>query len=196
MIYLVCGTPRTCSSAFMQGSEAGGMAVVTSAVRDEFNRKRSDQYYRPNPRGLYEPDRTALEHGWTERHNNKAIKRVAPFGCNNVFTFVDQLPISLYSVVFLRRDSEEVRQSYEAMMGMSLEWLTVEYIERASATALEKLQKREDCVSVVEIEHRDLIADPITCFRRSKWPIDHQLAAAVIDPSLHRFQREKLVEGI
>lgn len=196
MIYLVCGTPRTGSSAFMQGAEAGGMNVVASPERDKFNTRKSDGHYLPNPKSLFEFNRTdILSTDWSLVNDGKALKWIAPFGCPDVFRFIDYLPVHEYRIVFLNRDSEEIRQSYEAMMGLDLKWLTLEYIEQVTITALTKLLNRRDC-TVVEIEHRDLMSDPKEAFRQSGWPLDSHLAGSVIDKTLHRFRREQLVEGI
>lgn len=197
MIYVVCCTPRTGSSAFLEGVEAGGMSVATSAARDGFIARHSDCQYQVNPHSLYEPDPAELfEHGWPKQHDGQAIKLVAPFGRMDVFRFVGLMSVHQYRVVFLKRDAEEVRQSYEAVVQRRIPWLTTEYIERVSGTALEHLRNRRDCVEVVEINHLDLMAEPAAAYRRTGWPLDPERAAAVIDIEKHRYRRERLVEGI
>lgn len=185
MIYLVTGFMRSGTSMFMQALEAGGMTVVRSESRDRMNAAHSDELYRPNPESLYEPDvREMREPGWPRQHDGKALKVVAPF--------LPRLAVHGYRVVFMRRDPEEIRQSYEGAFGVRLR---VERIEQTVFEGLRTLRNRRDVHDLVGLNFADVIDDPVSAFASLNWPIDAQAAVSVVDPSLYRFRKELLTVG-
>lgn len=166
--------------------ESGGLPVVRSESRDRLNAAHSDQHYRPNPVSLYEPDERAMRvPGWPRQHDGHAVKVVVPF--------LGRLAAHEYRVVFMRRDSEEIRQSYEGAFGARL---ASQQIETVIAEALRTLRNRRDVHELIELHYADVIDDPVLSLASLNWPIDVQVAAAVVDPALYRFRRETLVEGL
>ena len=107
MIYLVTGFMRSGTSAFMQSIEKGGLPIIASKERDDFNILFSDGEYIPNPVGLYEPNISDIQNKQFLLDNDgMALKVVAPL--------VHCLPVHEYNIVFIHRDEEEIRQSLSA----------------------------------------------------------------------------------
>lgn len=189
MLSLVSGFMRSGTSMIMSCLEAGGMDVVKSEQRDKFGAAHSDQHYRVNPYGLYEPDiREMNEPGWPKQHDGKVLKVVVPW--------LRALSVHDYRVVFMLRDPEEIRQSYEAAFGGKMKR---EAIERQTVEALDQLRNRRDVRTITTLNYRDVVDDPILAFaklRSDGWPIDGEAAASVVQPELCRFRREKLTVGI
>lgn len=180
MIYVVSGYMRSGTSMMMQALEAGGMPVLRSERRDRLNESHADEQYRPNPISLYEPDPREMTLGWPRQHDGLAIKVVVPF--------LPRLSVHEYKVCFMRRDPEEIRQSYEGAFGQRLD---LERIERATSEALLTLRNRRD-VELTELWYPDVIEHGLDL----DWPCDMEKANAVINPDLYRFRRERLTVGI
>lgn len=186
MIYVVSGYMRSGTSMLMQCLEAGGMSVVASPQRDIVNRRHSDQHYRPNPRSLYEPTDSEIgKPGWPREHDGMAIKVLAPF--------VRHLAVHEYRAVFMLRDPEEIRQSYEAAFKGRV---TCDQIAQCQQEAFGMLHNRRDVLSVSTMQYADVVADPLAALQELNWPVDAKKAASVVQPELYRFRRERLVEGL
>lgn len=186
MIYLISGYMRSGTSMMMQCLEAGGIPVVRSEVRDRLNDRHSDLHYRPNPSGLYEPPCSEIgKPGWPREHDGKALKVVAPL--------VRHLSVHEYRAVFMLRDPEEIRQSYEAAFKGRV---NCEQIEQCQQEAFGMLHNRRDVLSVKVLQYADVIANPLAALQELNWPIDAKKASSVVQPELYRFRRERLVEGL
>jgi hypothetical protein len=189
MIYLVSGFMRSGTSMLMQALEAGGMAVVKDAQRDQLNAAHSDVQYQPNPVSLYEPTVAHMRHpGFPRMYDGQVVKIVVPF--------LPMLAVHDYRVVFLRRDAEEIRQSYEGAFGAKL---TTAQIDRAVEEGLKTLRNRKDVRDVFELDYAETVAHPgETCYALTQigWPIDVLAAMAVVDPARYRFRREALTVGL
>lgn len=186
MIYLVSGYMRSGTSMMMQCLEAGGMPVAYSTKRNSLNDRRSDEHYKPNPKGLYEPDDSEIgKPGWPREHDEKALKVVAPF--------VRHLSVHAYRAVFMQRDPEEIRQSYEAAFKGKV---TCEQIEQCQQAALESLDNRRDVLTVNILQYADVVVDPLRAMQSLNWPINTDKAASVVQPELYRFRLERLTVGL
>lgn len=196
MIYIVSGMMRSGTTCMMRALEAGGMTVASSPERDQMAAVHADEHYQPNPDSkLYEVP--LKEYGNVDfplAYQGKVIK-VMLWGLDSLAVNPDG-----YRVVIMRRDPEEIRQSYEAFFGHPLRhpWMT-EYeqrIERAHAM----LANRLDVLCVDTIHYHSVINNPDQIFdslrRRNCWKINSEAAAATIDPDLYRFRRERLTVGI
>ena len=191
----------------MRALEAGGMSVRTNKQWNVFAENLSDESYRINPNGeLYElhPRQVALP--WTYV-GNSVVKVVAML----VGRIPDISPDT--RVVFMWRDPEEVRQSFNAIMekmrtaseqyAMQLQYpgpgngdLSTREVEDIQEWAVSFLRRK---FQVTELDYRELLKTPITHFeilRRNGWPIDPARSATVPDESLHRFRKENLTEGV
>lgn len=192
MIHVISGYFRSGTSAMMQALIAGGMSAAWSETRNEVATAHADEHYSPNPNGLYEVP--LKEYGGVRfplQYHGKLIK-VMLWG-------LDHLAVNPegYRVVIMRRDPEEIRQSYEAFFGKKCPSLD-EYAERIER-AKSMLLNRGDVEGVTIMGYREVIDSPAEHFihlRRCGWPIDPLEAAATIDPAQYRFRRELLTVGI
>lgn len=175
----------------MRALIAGGMSAAWSEARDKMAQAHADEHYHPNRSGLYEVP--LAEYGSVDfplTYQGKLIK-VMSFG-------LDGLAVNPqgYRVVLMRRDPEEIRQSYEAFFDQPLRmpWFS-QYAERMER-AVKMLRNRNDVLSVDVMQYRDLVANPLAELAILDWPIDARAAAETIDPQQYRFKRELLTVGI
>lgn len=177
----------------MRALIAGGLDAAWSDVRNQMANSHADKHYHPNRDGLYE---VALKEyadlDFPLKYQGKLIK-VMLWGLDHLAVNPDG-----YRVVIMRRDLEEIRQSYEAFFGHPLRasWLG-EYRERIQR-AQRMLHNRSDVYSTTVLNYRDLIDNPRSTFNELYDLIEFDIdkAATTIDPSLYRFRREKLTVGI
>lgn len=166
---------------------AGGMDAAYSEKRNALANQHADELYHPNRSGLYEVPLSEYDApGFPLQYDGKLIK-VMSWGMRS-------LAVHDYRVVLMRRHPEEIRQSYEGFFGRSIK--LDDYDPKMDA--LEKqLCNRRDVLSVTVIQYRDLVEHPHRELTRlHNWPIDHDLAAATIDPEQYRFRLERLTVGI
>lgn len=171
---------------------AGGMSAAWSEDRNRLADQHADEHYKPNPSGLYEvPLKEYSGVRFPLDYQGKLIK-VMLWG-------LDHLAVNPegYRVIIMRRDPEEIRQSYEAFFGRKCPALN-EYAERIER-AKTMLFNRADVHGVSIIEYGPLCEHPHVVFdhlAKIGWPIDPLEAAAAIDPVLYRFRKEQLTVGI
>lgn len=169
---------------------AGGMPGAWSEERNKLAEQHADERYHPNRSGLYEvPLKEYGEIGFPTQYAGKLIK-VMCWG-------MPTLAVHDYRVCIMRRNKEEIRQSYEGFFGQPLrdKWFA-EYDARMDE--LEKqLRNRKDVRSVAVIQYRELVTNPHKQLSRLfGWEFDVDKAAATIDPTQYRFRLEKLTVGI
>ena len=185
MIYLVTGFMRSGTSMMMQALEAGGLEVAKSEERDMFNELHSGGRYKPNPVGLYElSTREKNNADFPRMYDGKALKCIA--------LFLSKLAVHEYKVIFMRRDAEEIRQSYEAAFGQKIDNKT---IEKRVEESLKTLHNRKDVLEIHEIWYDDILENPKKFLTSLNWPIDVERASKVIDKGLKRFKKEILTQG-
>ena len=191
MIHIVSGFMRSGTSAMMAALIAGGMPAAWSEDRDQLASSRADEHYHPNKAGLYEVP--LAEYGAVDfplKYQDRLIKVMA-WG-------LDGLAVNPrgYRVVLMRRDPEEIRQSYEAFFDQPLRmpWFS-QYAERMER-AVKTLRNRIDVLSVDVMQYRDLVTSPLAELAMLDWPVDVRAAAETIDPLQCRFKRELLTVGI
>jgi len=192
MIHIVSGMYRSGTSAMMQSLIAGGMSAAWSEDRNKIAEQHADEHYSPNKSGLYEVP--LKEYGGLNfplDYQGKLIK-VMLWGLDGLAVNPEG-----YRVVIMRRDPEEIRQSYEAFFGKKCPPLT-EYEGRIDR-ARELLSNRGDVRNVVVFRYANLIKNPQSVMLQLRgrcWPIDPLEAAAAIDPAQYRFRLERLTVGI
>lgn len=198
MFYLVSGFPRSGTSMLMRSLEAGGLPPKTSEVRNGFASRVSDESYQLNPgRDLYELTAQELALPWTYQ-DGVVIKVVAP-----LVSRIPKLPQET-RVVFMWRNAEEVRQSYNAMMEPARNRRGQPQIRETTAADVEAVQRwavrfLREHYQVIEFEYREVLTNPLPHFQilaRNGWPIDAEKSAAVPDPSYQRFKAENITEGL
>lgn len=196
-IYVVSGYMRTGTSMMMRGCIEGGLEPLYSPKRDEVLRGQTadDWYTLQGGASVYEPDMQQMTElaRTPEIHGGKVVKVM--------FGGLPMLAEHAYHYVFMRRDPEEIRQSYEgAFVRSRLGWLMEPgSYERHMRVAVCGIEDRADTLSLTELEYRDVLDDPLAAFRRLRdagWPIDVAQAAAVVDPEMCRYRLETLEVGL
>ena len=186
MIYVVAGFMRSGTSMMMQACEAGGMDVLKSQRRDSKTNRKGEDNFRPNPVSLYEvPMKEMQLVEWPRSHDGKAIKTIGGVA--------SLMCVHEYQAVFMRRDSEEIRQSYHGAFGHNI---PIEAIDENVKEALAVLRNRRDVLETIELNYVDVLSDPEGELSKLGWPMDVEAAAQIIDPEQYRFRKERLVVGL
>jgi hypothetical protein len=89
-----------------------------------------------------------------------------------------------YRVVWMRRDETQRHNSWVKAFGYAEKDRFVDIYQRSEAYLL----ARTDC-AFTYVNYEDVIADPVREFTRIKedgWPINVEIASALVDPSLYR----------
>jgi hypothetical protein len=152
-ITVVSGLPRSGTSLTMQMLAAGGMPVLTDAVR------KPDQ---DNPRGYFEFEpvkRTRRDSTWLAGARGKAVKLIYPL--------LRDLPLDFeYRVILMRRDLNEVVASQRAMLrrsggkGADVTDLRMAAIFAGELREIRQWLSGQANFTVVEIDHRDCMEAP------------------------------------
>ena len=183
VLTVVSGLPRSGTSLLMQMLSAGGMPLLVDTTRPP------DAH---NPNGYFEFDavkRASSNTAWVNAAVGKAVKVV--------HVLLPHLPPGFqYRVVFAHRDPREVLASQRAMLdatgrrGADLPPARLaEVFARQVRDAL-GWAARQPRVSLLEVQHRELIRDPAGQAKRINLflggALDESAMAAVVDPSLYR----------
>ena len=172
---------------------AGGMTADYSDERDQMAQAHADQHYHPNKSGLYEvPPREYGGIDFPLAYQDKLIK-VMLWGLDSLAVNPDG-----YRVVIMRRDPEEIRQSYEAFFGHPLRHPWMDNYDGRIRRAQRMLHNRSDVYSVTVLTYRDLINNPLSTMNElyDLMEFDIDKAASTIDPAQYRFRKELLTAGI
>jgi hypothetical protein len=163
----------------MQMIEAGGVEVLTDGQRIADSN---------NPKGYYEDERIkklAQDNSWVGEGKGKCMKVIAQL--------LKQLPKKYnYKVVFMKRDMGEVLRSQQIMLKRNPDEFPM-----AIATAFQKeldfvenWAKTEPSVSILYLDYKDVIANPINNAEKISAflgrPLDIEKMAQVVDPTLYR----------
>ncbi len=190
-VYIVSGFMRTGTSMMMKALEAGGLKAEYKQSRDEMKERYADEHYDPNIGGLYELERKDYQTlNFPYKYRGKLIKCLGMGVAHS-----DVMPDAQIKVVLMRRDEEEIRQSYEAFFGQPLRHIEIDKILDKSYRILDS---RVD-VEVIQLEFRDVINSPLETFLHlvdKGWPINPQTAASIIEPKYYRFRKEQLTKGV
>ena len=188
--YIVSGYMRTGTSMMMQALEAGGLKTAFNPIRNKMNKQHGDKDYKPNPGGFYELSRKEYsQYGFPRMYQGKLIKCL----WGGLWKFFP----GDYLIVFMRRDPEEIRQSYEAFFDQPPP-PSFKNFKDITKDTLEYIKVRKD-MQVLEINYRDVIDNPKKIFTQIKkfgFPININKATKVVDPTQYRFQLDKLTKGI
>lgn len=186
MIYLVVGHPRTGTSMMMDALRCGGLPIAYSRARDQRHLWEDVNGYRVNPHSLYEtPAAEVWMPGWPRKYDGKAMKCLVQW--------VRHLSVHEYTVLFMHRDHEEVRQSFKAAFRQDV---SVNLIKRDEDDALRSLNNRLDVRGVTHLRYRDVLARPRQMLAQLAWPIDVDKASERVRAELCRFKSEELTPGL
>ena len=113
-VYIVSGYMRTGTSMMMRALEEGGMKAINKQSRDKMKNRYKDEHYDPNIGGLYELEiNDYLKFDFPKKYKGKLIKML----WGGVANFA---PMSSVRIVFMLRDEEEIRQSFDAFFGRQI----------------------------------------------------------------------------
>jgi len=182
-IVIVSGLPRSGTSMAMQMLHAGGMSVMTDAIRT------ADA---DNPHGYLEFERVKqlkTDKSWLDDAAGKAVKII--------HLLLMELPTDReYRIVFLRRNLSEVVRSQAVMLERSGRKGAAIPPERLIALFEGQLKSIELWLAacpnfqVLQLDHADFIANPaqqaksINAFLGGT--LDESAMVKAVDPSLHR----------
>ena len=184
-IIVVSGLPRSGTSMMMQMLQAGGLEILTDAVRTPDD---------SNPKGYLELEAVKnLDKGpppaWLADARGKAVKVVS--------SLVTWLPGTYtYQVIFMRRNLEEVIVSQNTMLlarGTQPDQSQDQHVravyEKHVDDTLRVLRGRP-WISTLEVDYAETVRNPRATAERVKrflgQPLDVDRMAAAIDPALHR----------
>lgn len=191
-LYVVSGFMRTGTSMMMKALEAGGLDSEYKQSRDEMKERFADEHYNPNIGGLYELEKVDyLQPTFPQKYKGKLIK-----GLNRCVSNMAVMPDGI-RVIFMMRDPEEIRQSYEAFFGQSLSNIT--NYERNMKIYINQIKNRKDVLSIHVFRYRDVINNPLKYFKileKTGWKINSERCVQVIDEKYCRFKKEILTKGI
>lgn len=182
-IIIVSGLPRSGTSMAMQMLRAGGIEVVTDALRS------ADA---DNPHGYLEFERVKhlrTDKSWLDDAHGKAVKVI--------HMLLPELPLDReYRVIFMRRDLREVIKSQGTMLERSGRKGAGIPAERLIATFEGQLRSVDaflgasTCFKVLSLDHARCLADPALAASQLRAfldsPLDEAAMVAAVDPALHR----------
>jgi hypothetical protein len=190
-IVVVSGLPRSGTSMMMQMLQAGGLEILTDAVRTPDG---------SNPKGYFEFEAVKdLDKGpppaWLVDARGKAVKIVS--------SLVRWLPESNdYQVIFMQRNLDEVILSQNKMLvdrgappgdGQSDR---IKHLYQTHVEDTLRLLRGRRCVSTLVVDYSETLARPedtarrVDRFLQGRLDVDRMAAAA--DPALHR-NRSRMV---
>ena len=191
-LYAVSGFMRTGTSMMMRALEAGGLEACYQQSRDVMKDRFADEHYDPNVGGLYELERQDYRAwGFPRPYAGKLVKALN-MGVPRMAVMPDGI-----RVVFMRRDPEEIRQSYLAFFDKRLQG--VPHLDRNMQDVIQRIENRKDVLSLDVFWYREVVERPLEHFaalRDRGWPIDPRSSAATVDPALCRFKIENLTVGV
>ena len=183
-IVIVSGLPRSGTSMMMKMLEAGGLSVMTDAIR---------QADIDNPKGYYEYERVKN----LEKETDKSYVREARGKVLKVISFLlkDLPDDNFYRVVFMRRHLDEVIASQNKMLDRRGEDSiddreTMAEAYRNHLAAVKILVRKRPNLEMLEFRYDEAVKNPkeaarmVNAFLGGK--LDERAMAAVIDGELYR----------
>lgn len=180
-MYVVTGFPRSGTSMMMRCLQFAGIEPVVSASRETAMAKRNIGPYAANPYGFFEHDeREALRVGFLESiEDGRAIKLLP--------TTLTCLPVRPTTVIWMRRDTSEIRSSYERTFpkeDFDKKFPAWPRTHDVQIQGIQPILKDRRSIELIEVQYRDVIENPVGAL--SVLPIDARRAAAAVDSSLYR----------
>ena len=185
-IYLISNVHRSGSSMMMRCLTSAGM---NGAFDEEINDRLSlffDSTYHPNPNGFYQLLKTPNEFTVSE-YQNKVLKFP--------FRRLIHLPQGDYKICFLKRNPLEIEasmQKFTPFRSWGNDSVVLEFYDLITNSIISNLQQRTD-VNLTVLNYADIVTNPTNEFNKlftNGWPIDVNIAASLVDDSLHRFKLE------
>ena len=200
-LYIVSGFMRTGTSMMMKALEAGGLDAQYRQSRETMRQRFADDKYDPNVGGLYELEREDyLKPGFPRGYEGKLLKALNMEHArpNGVVKSFDIMPNGM-RVVFMKRDAEEIRQSFDAFFNKQLSEENIEKMNERFKGCLERIRNRKDVVSCHDFWYREVVEKPKKHFQILKdagWNIDVEKCVKMVKPKFYRFRKENLTKGV
>lgn len=182
MLYVVTGFPRSGTSMMMRCLQFAGIEPVVSAAREAMMAKRNVGEYAANPYGFFEhEEREALRVGFLERIADGRSIKLLP-------TTLTCLPVRPTTVVWMRRDTAEIRQSYERTFPAENfdqkfpEWPRTHDLQ---IHGIQPILRDRRSITLIEVQYADVIDNPNRALR-SLQIVNASKAAMAVDASLYR----------
>jgi len=190
-IIIVSGLPRSGTSMMMKMLEAGGLQVLTDGIREPNE---------DNPRGYYEFERVKkLPDGdteWLEGAKGQVIKIISELIVHLPDTYT-------YKVLFMHRNMEEVLASQNKM----LERRRKEHSDRSDEEMARLYNKhlrkvyawmdQHPNLTYMDVDYNQILQNPLPALEEVNEFLNSILdigkMAAVVDPSLYRQRRLRMV---
>ena len=186
-IVIVSGLPRSGTSMMMKMLEAGGLTVMTDAIRE------ADI---DNPKGYYEYERVKD----LEKESDKSYVREGRGKALKVISFLlKELPDdNFYRVVFMRRDLDEVISSQNKMLDRrgeksidDREMMAEAY--RNHLAAVKILVRKRPNFEMLEVRYDQAVKDPSAAVRAVNaflgGTLNEPAMRAAVDAELYRNRR-------
>ena len=189
-LIIVSGLPRSGTSLMMQMLAAGGLDVVSDAVR-----KANDS----NPKGYFEDERVKglksnADKSWLNDCRGQAIKIVMPI----VTGVPPELP---QKIIFMERPAEEVVRSQRSMLKRDGKVGSTTEDDRMSAIYADyqkdfnEAASQNSNIEVLPIRYHDILKDPEAVAREvaafAMQQADIQAMVKAVDPKLYRTKSGK-----
>ena len=187
-IVVVSGVPRSGTSMMMKMLDAGGLPLVTDAVRE------ADE---DNPKGYFEDERakqldTAQDRSWLSDCRGKGLKIIS-------FLLLDLPEENFYKIIFMRRKLEEVIASQNKMLARRGEPTDDDGDEKMIQRYTMHLRKVEFMLEenpnceAIDVDYRAALEDPRHHAERIRdflgVDLDVDRMASIVDPQLYRNRR-------
>jgi hypothetical protein len=183
-VIIVSGLPRSGTSMMMKMLDAGGVTVMTDAVR------KADI---DNPKGYYEYERvkdleTETDKSYVRQARGKALKVIS-------FLLKDLPDDNFYRVIFMRRHLDEVIASQNKMLDRRGEQSIDEHERMAEAyrnhlAAVKILVRKRPNFEMFEFRYDEAVKDPAAAARAVNaflgGTLDERAMTAAIDAELYR----------
>jgi hypothetical protein len=197
LIYVVSGYRRSGTSMMMKAIYDGMKdgAVLYQPGEHEKTGNKPVEGYIPNPSGLWEV-------GQMYYMNSKFLREMPQSSLVKIlYDGLPTLPKGRYTIIFMRRDPKEIKQSCErvdkhlrqvGVVENPKQWYPFDcfrpYRQEEIEHVLGICEARQD-MRVIQVDFSRVIESPLTLFRALKnagLPIDHHKSAAVINPNYYR----------
>jgi hypothetical protein len=164
----------------MRCLQFAGIDPVVSPEREAAMAHRNSGAYPANPHGFFEIDeREVLRVGYLESIADGRCIKLLP-------THLTCLPVRPTTVIWMRRDPEEIRTSYERTFpkeNFDRRYPAWPRTHDVQIQSIQPILRDRRSITLIEMQFRDVITDPNHAL--SVLPIDRRAAAAV-DATLYR----------
>ncbi len=189
-VIIVSGLPRSGTSLYMNMLEAGGLPLMTDAVRAPD---------RDNPKGYFEMERVKrlgeeTDKAWVRAARGRGLKVISHL--------LKELPAdNFYRIVFARRDLTEVIASQNAMLARQgqpnpADDARTRELYRRHLVNVRVMARRRSNIEMVEVHYAATIDAPRLAAERINrflgGRLDTDRMAAVVDNRLYRNRAESL----